>query len=170
MFLLQPFQLSTPSPPSPLSLPLSLSVKTVAASSAGQRGTGAAVIIDNYADLLTGCQQFVFSKPADHGHPPTPKFLPTNSPGDSRRNPGGSCQNLARNISANSDPNIKLISWRSRCNIPDYKRFLSHNAEWEIFNNHKLSKGGQDARSTSIGGRLSFSMWWVQSSVKYENT
>ena len=140
-FSSNPFNFRPPPPLSPLSL--SLSVKTVAASSAGQRGTGAAVIIDNYADLLTGCQQFVFSKPADppldHGHPPTPKFLPTNSPGDSRRNPGGSCQNLARNISANSDPNIKLISWSSRCNIPDFNQLLSHhNADWEIFNNHKV--------------------------------
>ena len=80
----------------------------------GAGGTGAAVIIDNYADLLTGCQQFVLSKLAAH-RPPTDQIpLGQNSPGDSPRNPG-SCQNLPRSISANSDPNIKLISWRSRC-------------------------------------------------------
>ena len=98
MFLLKPFQLSTLSP----SLSLSL-CQNCRRQLRGAEGTGAAVIIDNYADLLTGCQQFVLSKLAAH-RPPTDQIpLQQNSPGDSPRNP-------ARNISANSDPNIKLIS------------------------------------------------------------
>ena len=104
MFLLKPFQLSTLSP----SLSLSL-CQNCRRQLRGAEGTGAAVIIDNYADLLTGCQQFVLSKLAAH-RPPTDQIpLEQNSPGDSPRNPGP-CQNLPRSISANSDPNIKLIS------------------------------------------------------------
>ena len=47
-------------------------------------------------------------------HPQSPQIPTQNSPGDSRATRGLS-ENPARNISANSDPNIKLIRWRSRC-------------------------------------------------------
>ena len=122
MFVLQPFQLSTSSPlflrgtPSlPLSLsklstfnpllssPLSL-CQNCRRQLRGADRTGAAVIIDNYADLLTGCQQFVLSKLTAHRRPTA-----THRTENSSRIPPRD-ENLARNISANSDPNIKLIS------------------------------------------------------------
>ena len=60
--------------------------------------TGAAVIIDNYADLSTRCQQFVFSNETDH-RPPT---VPTNS---SREFPGG----LASNQGTRRKPSEKYF-------------------------------------------------------------
>ena len=99
MFLLKPFQLSTLSP----SLSLSL-CQNCRRQLRGAEGTGAAVIIDNYADLLTGCQQFVLSKLTAHRRPTA-----THRTENSSRIPPRD-ENLARNISANSDPNIKLIS------------------------------------------------------------
>ena len=79
MFLLKPFQLSTLSP----SLSLSL-CQNCRRQLRGAEGTGAAVIIDNYADLLTGCQQFVLSKLTADPRPPTEPKIPAEFPRETK--------------------------------------------------------------------------------------
>ena len=92
------FELTITIHPNPAQHPLPLrSVKTVAARSWAGR-TGAAVIIDNYADLSTRCQQFVFSNETDH-RPPT---VPTNS---NPEFPGG----LASNQGTQRKPSEKYF-------------------------------------------------------------